>query len=121
MNDAVPMSQSEFARLLAEIQGQEFAVREAGQREYAHLASNAFENFDDAARSLHLTREQVLLVLAHKHWRGIVSFVNGHRSQREDIRGRIKDLRMYLALLWGMVEADERANAPDTRCHQDAP
>jgi hypothetical protein len=100
------MTQDQFARLLANIQQQERDVRAAGQKEYAHDADNCFASFEDAT-SLGLSREQVLMVLAHKHWRGIVTYVNGHRSQREDVRGRIKDLRMYLALLWGMVDESD--------------
>lgn len=101
------MTQSEFATLLDEIQEQEREVREAGQREYAHDEGNCHANFDRLAKMLNLSREQVLMVYAVKHWDGIVSWVNGHRSQREDVRGRIKDLRLYLALLWGMIEEKE--------------
>ena len=68
--------------------------------------SNVFANFDRVAESLQLDRKQVLLVYALKHWDGIVSYVGGHVSQREDVRGRIKDLRMYLSLLWGMIEEE---------------
>lgn len=101
------MTQSEMAELLKHIQQEEMEVREAGQAEYAHDSSNAFRNFEAIADYLGLDRKEVLLVYAIKHMDGIVSWVRGHTSQREDIRGRIKDLRMYLALLWGMVEEEE--------------
>jgi len=39
-----------------------------------------------------------------KHIDGITSFVNGHQSQREDVRGRLTDAIVYLCLLWGMVD-----------------
>jgi len=35
---------------------------------------------------------------------GILSWVNGHQSQREEVNGRIKDLRVYLAILNAMTE-----------------
>jgi|TARA_R100001594_G_C4033319_1_gene261705 hypothetical protein len=39
-----------------------------------------------------------------KHVDGIKAYVNGYKSQREDVRGRITDVIVYLMLLWGMVE-----------------
>ena len=42
-----------------------------------------------------------------KHMDGIVAHINGHKSQREDIRGRIKDSIVYLTLYWAMVEGEE--------------
>lgn len=47
------------------------------------------------------------MVYLLKHIDGISSFVNGHKSQREDVRGRITDAIVYLCLLWGMVEDTE--------------
>ena len=42
-----------------------------------------------------------------KHIDGISAFVNGYTSQREDVRGRITDVIVYLCLLWGMIEDKE--------------
>lgn len=102
------MINSEFDKLLAQIQTAEREACIAARKEYAHDPDNVFANFESAARDLGGTRIDDLMHLANKHWRGICAYVKGHRSQREDIRGRIKDLRLYLALLWGMVEEDER-------------
>ena len=41
-----------------------------------------------------------------KHIDGIISHIDGHKSQREHVTGRIKDAIVYLMLLWGMVEED---------------
>lgn len=101
------MTKDQFSTLLAHIQSEEFKVREDGQREYCHTDDNIFANFDDAAESLGGTRIDDLMHHALKHWRGICAYVKGHRSQREDIRGRIKDLRMYMALLWGMIDEEK--------------
>tara|TARA_R100000458_G_scaffold12744_1_gene10536 strand:- start:452 stop:643 length:192 start_codon:yes stop_codon:yes gene_type:complete len=46
------------------------------------------------------------MVYLLKHIDGISSFVNGHKSQREDVRGRITDAIVYLCLLWGMIEEE---------------
>lgn len=112
------MNKNQFSTLLESIQSAECQVREDGQKEYSHDESNVFANFDRVAASLQLDRKQVLLVYALKHWDGIVSYVGGHKSQREDVRGRIKDLRMYLALLWGMVEEEEEMICGDTEMHE---
>ena len=68
-------------------------VRAAGQKEYARVA----EYVDTS-------REKALMVYLLKHIDGITSFVNGHESQREDVRGRITDAIVYLCLLWGMID-----------------
>ena len=47
------------------------------------------------------------MVYLLKHIDGISSYVNGHKSQREDVRGRITDSIVYLCLLWGMIEERE--------------
>ena len=80
------------------------ALRLAGAKEYAHREENSFANFERVGESLGLSREAVLLVYLLKHIDGISAYVQGHRSQREDIRGRINDAIVYLLLLRGMVE-----------------
>lgn len=101
------MTKNEFVQLLLKVQAEERAVYEAGHSEYAHADSNAFRNFEGTSGDLNITREQVLWVFLKKHIDGIVAHINGHTSQREDVRGRIKDARMYLALLWGMLDDKE--------------
>lgn len=100
------MNRDDFNGLLASIHRLEVEVLDAGQREYCHDAGNILANFDRLAAYLDVSREKILLVYAIKHWDGIVAWANGHKSQREDVRGRIKDLRGYLALLWAMVDED---------------
>jgi hypothetical protein len=79
-------------------------MRAAGQKEYARKTSNAFANFERVAEYINVSREKALMVYLLKHIDGITSFVNGHESQREDVRGRITDAIVYLCLLWGMIE-----------------
>tara|TARA_R100001594_G_scaffold2143_3_gene8768 strand:+ start:325 stop:471 length:147 start_codon:yes stop_codon:yes gene_type:complete len=43
-----------------------------------------------------------------KHVDGVVSYVDGHKSQREDVRGRLTDIIVYLMLLWGMIDEDSK-------------
>lgn len=82
-------------------------MREAGQKEYARRSSNAFANFERVADYIDSEREKVLMVYLLKHIDGISSFVNGHKSQREDVRGRITDAIVYLCLLWGMIDEND--------------
>ena len=82
-------------------------MRAAGQKEYARKNSNAFANFERVGENLDIQREEVLLVYLLKHIDGICSFVKGHKSQREDVRGRLTDAIVYLCLLWGMINEEE--------------
>lgn len=82
-------------------------TREAGQKEYAHDSDNAFGNFERLATQLGLSKEKILWVYVQKHIDGVVSYLNGHKSQREDVRGRIKDIMVYLVLLWGMIDDND--------------
>ena len=102
------MTRDEFSKLLAEIQEKEIALRVAGQAEYSG-GEDAFGNFKRLGTALGLPPEKVLWVYLVKHLDGILAWINGHKSQREDVRGRIADARLYLALLHGM--ADEQAAA----------
>lgn len=85
------------------------ALREAGQKEYAHSDDNAFANFERVATDLSMDRKSVLWVYLRKHMDGITSYLRGHKSQREDVRGRINDSIVYLLLLRSMIE-DEHIN-----------
>ena len=77
-------------------------TRDAGQKEYAHGRENVFANFERGARALDISREKVLMTYLLKHIDGISAYVKGHKSQREDITGRITDAIVYLMLLWAM-------------------
>ena len=83
-------------------------MRAAGQKEYARKNNNAFANFERVGENLDIQREEVLLVYLLKHIDGICSFVKGHKSQREDVRGRLTDAIVYLCLLWGMINEEEK-------------
>jgi len=42
-----------------------------------------------------------------KHIDGICAYVKGHKSQRENVRGRMTDVIVYLCLLWGMIDDED--------------
>lgn len=102
------LDKEEMAKIHAELVERETFLFAAGQKEYARREANVFANFNRIAENLGLSPEQVLLVYLSKHFDGVVAWVNGHRSQREDVRGRIDDMRVYLAILAAMIEAYEK-------------
>ena len=79
-------------------------TRDAGQKEYAHDIDNVFANFERSASLLDIPRDKALMVFLLKHIDGISAYVKGHKSQREDVTGRITDAIVYLCLLRGMIE-----------------
>ncbi len=97
-------SRADVALLMSTVFKECQETREAGQKEYAHSEENAFSNFERTGAELHISREKVLYIFAKKHWDGVLAWINGHQSQREDVRGRIKDMIVYLILLWAMVD-----------------
>ena len=53
-------------------------------------------------------KEMVLWVYLMKHIDGIASYLRGHRSEREEVQGRLTDAIVYLCILWGMIESGEK-------------
>lgn len=102
------MTKDEMQEIMKAVFNECMKLREEGQKEYAHDDEDAFANFNDDAQALRIDRMKCLYVFMHKHIRGIVSYINGHRSQRENVRGRINDVIVYLCLLRGMIEEEER-------------
>ena len=100
------MKHSQMAKLMDDILKEVVVTRDSGQKEYAHDDDNVFANFNRVAHLLEEDRKKVLMTYMLKHIDGIAAFVKGHKSQREDVRGRITDCIVYLMLLWGMIEED---------------
>ena len=86
-------------------------TRDAGQKEYARTDINVFANFERVAEQMNVPREKVLMTYFLKHVDGISAYINGHKSQREDVYGRIIDAIVYLLLLRGMLYIDEHDNS----------
>ena len=98
------MKKEEFNELFLDIMMKVKKTRDEGQKEYAHTEQNVFANFERVAESLDISREQSLMVYLMKHIDGINAWIKGHKSQREDVTGRIKDAIVYLCLLLGMAK-----------------
>lgn len=100
-------SKHRVRELLAERMKELDAVREDGQKEYAHSTDRPFRNFEVLSEELGIPREHVCWVYLRKHLDGILAYINGHRSQREPVWGRFKDAHMYLYLIEFMLEENE--------------
>ena len=92
-------------------------IRNAGQSEYARNLENVFANFERVANSLDIPcssdhgsvdifRDTQLD--RFKHVDGLCAYADGHKSQREDVRGRLTDIIVYSILFWGMVVDNEK-------------
>ena len=79
-------------------------IRDAGQKEYARTQDNVFANFERVSSFTGVSREQALMTYLLKHIDGLMAHINGHKSQREDVSGRITDAIVYLLLLQGMID-----------------
>lgn len=101
---AKPKSRAWLAERMNKVFEKCQALRGAGQKEYAHDKDNAFANFERLADDLNLDTEEILWVFLKKHLDGILAHIRGHRSQREDVRGRIRDAIVYLSILHAMVD-----------------
>ena len=78
-------------------------IHTEGHKEYAMDEDNVFANFQRIANQTGLNQKMVLWVYLYKHIDGIKAYIEGHDSQREDVRGRITDAIVYLKILWGMI------------------
>jgi len=98
------MTRTNMEELIEEIFNEVLKIRDAGQTEYARDKGNVFANFERVASFTGTTREKALLTYLIKHIDGLCAYADGHRSQREDVRGRLTDIIVYCLLFWGMVE-----------------
>ena len=84
-------------------------TRASGQAEYARTEQDVLANFKRIGNSLNLPVEKVISVYLMKHFDGVLSYAEGHKSQREDVTGRLTDIIVYCCLLWASIE-DNRNN-----------
>jgi len=101
------MNHTQMAKLMDEILKEVIVTRDSGQKEYAHDDDDVFANFNRVAHLLEEDRKKVLMTYMLKHVDGIAAYVKGHKSQRENVTGRITDCIVYLMLLWGMIEEED--------------
>ena len=100
------MKHEEMLEQIDYIFGEVKRIHIAGQKEYAMNEDNVFANFERISEQTGFDRKMVLWIYLMKHIDGIASFLKGHRSQREDVQGRLTDAIVYLCILWGMIEGE---------------
>ena len=103
------MNREDFDRLTSDIWESIMSTRNQGQDEYARTETDVLANFKRIGNWKDETQESVLMTYLLKHIDGMLSYVSGFTSQREDIRGRITDVMVYCMLFWAMVEEREDA------------
>ena len=101
------MNHSDMSKVMDRILEEVTIMRDAGQSEYAHDDDDVFANFNRVSNLLDVDRKKVLMTYMLKHVDGIAAYVKGHKSQREDVTGRITDCIVYLMLLWAMIEEED--------------
>ena len=92
--------------LMENLMSQVLKTRDEGQKEYARNEDDVFANFVRVSNTLDIPREKVLMTYLLKHIDGLVAYVEGHKSQRENVSGRITDAIVYLCLLYAMCIED---------------
>lgn len=110
----IDYSKSDVAELMNAMHAEENTTRESAQGEYARDTSNALANFDRIGAMVncpHCSKPigplATLMVYLLKHVDGVLAYIGGNRSQREPVQDRIKDIRVYCALLRALVERTE--------------
>jgi hypothetical protein len=101
--------------LVMELVGKKIrGLRDAGQKEYSRDEADSFANFERVGARCRCSncgqpigKEIAAMVYLEKHIDGIHAHVSGHKSQRENVTGRIEDAIVYLNILWGMVAENE--------------
>ncbi len=102
------MTFEEFDKFQDELWQECVKMRDTKGKEYAH-DSDRFANFNRLARELDVRNILIGWVYLTKHLDSIGSFIKtGRTFSSEGIRGRIVDAIVYLTLIAGMIEEDER-------------
>ena len=107
------MNRAEMGKHAEELFSECIAIHKQAQKEYTLEAGDAFDNFNRTSQDLKLAPEKVLWIFFKKHLDGVLNYINGHKTQRESIHGRIKDAINYLALLDGMITDKEKLISPN--------
>ena len=97
------MKHNEMLGQIKQIFNKVITMHTEGQKEYAMDEDNVFANFERIAEQTGFDKKMVLWIYLMKHIDGIASYLRGHQSQREDVRGRLTDAIVYLCILWAMI------------------
>jgi len=114
MEEAMRMNEERFLQIMDHMHQEEKAEHARKSADYADRSGgNVLQNFDDDAAELGITSEFDLWIFLNKHLRAIRNYCRHGSTTSEGIEGRIKDARVYLALLRSMVERRKSSYARD--------
>lgn len=95
------MERKTFMHNMAKLFGEEVDLYEQKAKDYS-AEGNVFSHFESEAAKLNMTPQQILMVYLEKHLKAISRFCLTGEQDSQGIRERIKDARIYLALLEAM-------------------
>jgi len=96
------MTYEDFDKLVEQMIQEEKAIGNTKGKEYTQ--GDRLDNFKRLAAELGITPLQVLWIYLKKHLDSIAHYVRTEKVLSEPIQGRIKDARVYLSLLRGLIE-----------------
>ena len=97
------MIKEDFLRLIEKMHQEEIEEHRNKGADYAS-ESDVLSNFKEEGQDLDLSPEKILEVYLNKHIRAIKKFIKTGKLESEPIESRIKDSRLYLALLQALIE-----------------
>ena len=107
------MTFEDFDILLGKMNEEETVIAKTKGKEYTQ--GDRLDNFKRLSQELGITAKQVLWIYLKKHLDSILYFIKedsfgNHVILSEPIEGRIKDARVYLSLLRGLIDEDKNEN-----------
>ena len=97
------MTYEDFDKLMDQMIAEEKAISLTKGKEYTQ-GKDRLDNFKRLAAELDISPLKVLWVYLKKHLDSIAHYVRTEKVLSEPIQGRIKDARVYLSLLRGLIE-----------------
>lgn len=100
------MTFDEFETMLSKMYLEEFEIGRTKGKEYG--LSSRLSNFTRLGDELGVDPKMVCWIYLKKHLDAILSFITtGGKTYSESISDRIKDARVYLSLLRGLIEEEK--------------
>ena len=98
------MDVKHFENLYQRMTEEEIKIGKGKGKEYTQ-GNDRLDNFKRLGKELDLDPKKILWIYLKKHLDSICSFIKTNQVfSEEPIEGRIKDARVYLALLRGLIE-----------------
>jgi hypothetical protein len=101
------MNFEDFDKLYQKMTEEEMIIGRTKGMEYTD-GSDRLDNFKRLGRDLGCSPKMILWIYLRKHIDSLDTYIRtqGQQPMSEPIQGRIKDARVYLALLRGLIEED---------------